>query len=1742
MLTIPLALLTLGSGADDAIVFETTQLSDAFLCEGASFGDLDRDGVNDVVAGPFWYRGPDFRSARRLYDGQPFDPAGYSDHFFSWVRDLDGDGWSDVFFIGFPGQEAFWLRNPAGGEGPWVRHLVHDNVDNESPWFVDLNGDGLEDLVCSSQGALCWLERDPADPAARWRRHDISENLDLQRFTHGMGVGDVDGDGRKDVLLNVGWWEQPDDLAGDPLWKHHPFTFSSGQGGAQMLVHDFDGDGDADVVTSLNAHRYGLSWFEQVKPEEGGLTFREHKVMGSSPGKYGCPLAVSELHALDLADVDGDGRMDVVSGKRFMSHGLSEGGATDPAELFWLRSVPDGKSVRFVAHRVHSDSGVGTQVMAGDVDGDDLTDVVMANKKGAFVHLQRRRDAPDPQDGDGERLEELVSDWPFPPGGHRPRSPQGAELDLGLESGSLAGWEAEGEAFADQPIEGDTVLARRGDMESDHAGGWWIGGYERHGDSPAGTLTSPVFRLDAPWVTFLVAGGATADTRVDLVRARDGARLASAAGRNHESLRPVVLDLAAHVGEDVRLRLVDASSGGWGHLNFDDLRLYPERPAFPDGFEVEGTVDVVEHAGLLPEEAARAMTVPEGFQVDLVAGEPDLHQPIAFTLDARGRLWVAEAHSYPVRRAPEDAIDKILIFEDADGDGRFEGRKVFIEGLNLVSGLELGYGGVFVGAAPELLFIPDRDGDDVPDGPPEVLLDGWGYQDTHETLNAFIWGPDGWLYGCHGVFTHSKVGPPLAPDDERVKLNAAVWRYHPTRRSFEVFAEGSSNPWGVDFDDYGAAYITACVIPHLYHLSQGGRYVRQAGSHFNPYVYEDIPTIADHLHYVGDTPHSGNGVSNAVGGGHAHCGAMIYLADAFPERYRGTLFVSNIHGNRINNEILVPHRSGAIGMHGDDFLLANDQWFRGINLHYGPQGEVYLIDWYDAQACHYVTEDVWNRTNGRLYRVTWGEPRKGTVDLAAMGEKELVEQALSPNDWYVRTARRLLAERGISDEGRARLREILFEHEDATRRLRALWALSGAGALAPELALAVLADADPHVRAWAVQLACEQGAPTRRFLGEMERLALTDPSPVVRLYLACALQRLPLAHRWGIAEALATHGEDADDANVPYLLWYGVEPLVPSAPERALTLARTTAIPRLAGWILRRAAEDERGRDVLARSLARERDGARRSAILDGMLAALGRRRGVAMPAAWSAAYPSLASEDALRERALVLAAVFGDAQAFPALRERIADAGLGQEERELALDALVRGRDEGGVRAITGLLADAALRGPALRALGAFDAPEIPAAILAAWPALGEGERHDAVATLTSRAPGALALLDAIGSELVPRAALGAFELRKLADLGDEKVTARLAEVWGVAREVLPDAASEIEAWKGRLPGERLAGADLSHGRDVFARTCQRCHTLYGEGQDIGPDLTGSNRADLDYLLQNMVDPNAIIPNEYRVTIVRTTDGRVVTGIAQGETADALTLRTETELLTLGLDEIDARREDPNSMMPVGQLGTLSEDEVAALVAYLRHDRQVPRRLTADNVAAFFDGKSLAGWRGDAALWSVEDGVIVGRSPGLARNEFLKSDFELGDFRLVLEVRLVPNEGNGGVQLRSRALDDGEVAGLQADLGAGWWGKLYDEQGRGLLVGDDRDALVRGGEWNTYEILAVGDRVRTTLNGKPCVDFTDPEGPRRGIVAFQLHSGGAFEISYRIVSLELDPALPDSGAASSAGPSDAGR
>jgi putative membrane-bound dehydrogenase-like protein len=1335
------------------------------------------------------------------------------------------------------------------------------------------------------------------------------------------------------------------------------------------------------------------------------------------------------------------------------------------------------------------------------------------------------------------------------PEGIRPVGDDGKPLNLDFETGDLRDWTATGDAFKGQPIKGDTVNPRRGDMKSDHQGQYWIGTYERAGDPPQGTLTSVPFRVTHPWASFLVGGGPWPETCVEIILKDSNKLIARVSGIEEENLKRVAVDLRPYAGKEIFIRIVDHHSGHWGHINFDDFRFHAEKPNLPArrAGSALPAPDVYRYAGLPPDKAAGVMTVPEGFRVTLFAGEPDIVQPIAMCIDDRGRLWVAEAMIYPQRfpargpLLPEEQRakgDRILIFEDTKGTGTFDKKTVFMEGLNLVSGLEVGFGGVWIGAAPYLMFVPMNAGEDKPAGPPQILLDGWHYEDTHETLNTFTWGPDGWLYGCHGVFTYSLVGKPGTPPEKRTPINAGVWRYHPIRHEFEVFAQGTSNPWGLDFNEYGEAFIEACVIPHCFHLFEGGRYQRQAGQHFNPYTYADIQTIADHLHYVGPNPHGGNNRSDSAGGGHAHCGLMCYLGGAWPEEYRGQLFMGNIHGRRINLDILKPNGSGYTASHHPDFLLANDAWARFINMHYGPDGNAYLIDWYDKQACHLPQPEVWDRSNGRIYKVSYqGTKPVVDLDLQKCSDDELVQYQLNANDWYVRHAIRILQERFGSvskntndaslierrkkvDES---LRKMAASNSDDTRRLRAIWAINAINGATDEF----LNDKSPNVQAWVIRLAQQTGhgiAPDR-----LANLAAQSSSPVVRRAIASAAQQVTFQEREPILEGLVSHPGEDRDPNLLCMIWYALEPLAgeSSHQQHALEIAASARSNRaqLVTFTARRIASDARaeGLELLAQSLIKWSDGELDRAIVVGMREALAGRSRVVAPKGWLQAFAKLSrSNDAdVRSSALALSVTFGDKAALDTMRHTLLDSNAPFAARSDALVALMTARDAELPKALRQLLTDANLRASAIRAMARYDDAESAAAILNIYSTLNAADKRDAIATLASRPSYALLLLKAIGDKAIPGTDVSADIIRQLRNLRNADIDKQIATVWGIVRATPADRLRMMAQYRVKILDAGPA-PDLMLGRAIFAKTCQQCHTLFGIGGKVGPDITGGNRMNLNYLLENILDPSAVIPKDYVATRIDLRDGRVVTGIVRERNPSTVTVVTATETLTIARDDIETMAESNTSMMPEDQLKPFSDHDVRSLIGYLQSPNQVPMLATPENAKDLFNGKDLTGWIGDPKLWSVQNGEIVGKSPGIKHNQFLMSHLAATDFRLSIKVKLVPNKENSGVQFRSEAVDGGEMRGPQADVGQGWWGKLYEENGRGLIWQKSGEPFVKVDDWNEYLIVAEGAHIKTWINGHLCVDLNDEKVSRRGIFGLQIHSGGPMEVRFKDIKFEV--------------------
>jgi putative membrane-bound dehydrogenase-like protein len=926
---------------------------------------------------------------------------------------------------------------------------------------------------------------------------------------------------------------------------------------------------------------------------------------------------------------------------------------------------------------------------------------------------------------------------------------------------------------------------------------------------------------------------------------------------------------------------------------------------------------------------AARMKVPDGFRVEVIAREPDIVQPIAYTIDDRGRLWVLENTNYP--ESPGKPHDRIVVLEDADGDGKFEKRSRFLDTATFSSGIAVGFGGVWLGSPPHLLFVPDRDGDAVPDGEPQVVLDGWGAQDTHETLNNFTWGPDGWLYGTQGIFTESKVGRPGAPAAGRVPINAGVWRYHPTRRVFERWCEGVSNQWGLDWNDQGEAFFAACVVPHLWHAVEGAHYTRQAGSHFNPHVYGDIQTIA-----WGRYEKAG------------YCGAMFYLGGAFPDEWRNNFFFHDVHMNRLRCETLSRHGSGYRSARKTDFIHSADPWFRGLSPQYGPDGGVFISDWYDKVPCHQQRAFT-DRSNGRLYKIINDRVKPRVVDLGAATGAELVALQLDPNDWFVRHARRLLQERGPVPETTAALEKILFENPDDTRQLRALWCLHSQDALSEATAMRALAATSEFVRGWTITCVTERGMPSAKLLARLVDLAANDPSPSVRLRLSSAAQKLPPAERWPLLAALAAHDGDRDDHNLPLMNWYAAEAAVAADPRRGIELLRATRQPRLQEFIPRRvlALAVQDGKDVSAAMAAvagflAETDSATRALVLRGLLEAAKGQRKLAEPAGWAAAYERLLQDPdrQVRQQARSLALLFGSSTALTELRALLADSAADPAARRKALEALVTGRDAASLDPLLALAKDPGpLRADALRALAQYDDPRISTLLLESYPSFASAEKSAALATLVARPAGIVPLLAAIETKRLPLADLTAPLARLIQGHRRDDFDQWLAKHWGTLQNTGAERLADIARYRKFLGEDAILRADAKNGRAIFQRTCAACHVLFGQGGNIGPELPG-NFTDIDYLLQNILDPDAVIGRDYQQTFITTRDGGVVAGVVAEENERTVTVKTLAAPVTLPKDRIAKRELSPHSMMPAGLLDPLQETEVRDLFLYLRQSK----------------------------------------------------------------------------------------------------------------------------------------------------------------------------------------------------------
>lgn len=919
------------------------------------------------------------------------------------------------------------------------------------------------------------------------------------------------------------------------------------------------------------------------------------------------------------------------------------------------------------------------------------------------------------------------------------------------------------------------------------------------------------------------------------------------------------------------------------------------------------------------QEAAARMKVPDGFRVTVFASEPDVQNPIALAWDKKDRMWVAENFTYSDRKQRFDISmrDRVLIFTDSDGDGKHDERKVFTDKVQMLTSVEVGHGGVWLMCPPRLIFIPDANGDDIPDGPPQVMLDGFDVakNNYHNFANGLRWGPDGWLYGRCGHSCPGWLGVPGTPKQNRVPIDGGIWRFHPTRKIVEVLCHGTVNPWGHDWDAFGELFFVNTVIGHVWHMIPGAHFKESSGESMNADVFERMDMIGDHYHFdtKGRWSDSRDGKANDFGGGHSHCGTMIYQNGHWPRNYHNKLFTLNMHGRRANVERIGRRGSGFVASHEPDVLLCEDPFFRGLDIREGPDGNVFVLDWSDTGECHEHTGV--HRTSGRIFKVIY-------VD----------DDAVETNT-----------------------------KSETAKRLQALWKQYRDGDVSREDLHQLLQEPDERLRVWAIRLLTDFW-PLDTILGPrknvtypddsesivlLTRVAREEQSSLVMLTLASTLQRVPVEHRFDLASQILSHKEYADDPYLPYLVWYGLIPLAESSPSQLATLAANCEWPRIVQWatrsLARRAGTTTKELDILLQTTSQQ-SRAWQESLLKGLQDAYRGRRQVIKPKSWELFKNGKLAQDhqdAIRD----LEVLFGDGRALAEIRTIVVDRKASLNDRRAALESYIRAKPDDLKSVCESLLEIRSLNLVAAEGLAQLDDAEIGRELTKRYSRFNTEDRTRLLEILTTRKTFADALLDSVGEKKIPHSVITAFHARQIQSLADTKLNGKLAKVWGEVRETPAERRQLIADVRKKLTRKMQNEPNLGAGRVLFEKNCGTCHKLYGEGKVIGPDLTGSQRANLDYLLENILDPGATVGKDYRMSIVVLDDGRVLNGLVVSSDETTVVLQTQTKQMTILKTEIVESKLTSQSPMPDGLLKKLSEDQVRDLIAYLRYPYQVPRK-----------------------------------------------------------------------------------------------------------------------------------------------------------------------------------------------------
>ena len=950
-------------------------------------------------------------------------------------------------------------------------------------------------------------------------------------------------------------------------------------------------------------------------------------------------------------------------------------------------------------------------------------------------------------------------------------------------------------------------------------------------------------------------------------------------------------------------------------------------------------------------EALKQFELRDDIALELVASEPDVAQPLFMSWDSRGRMWVVQYRQYQfpaglkvVRydqhlravfdKVPEPpphgvpGVDKISVFEDTNGDGAYDSHQDVLTGLNIVTSVQVGNGGIWVLNPPYLLRYPDANGDDIPDGDPEVHLSGFGLQDTHSVANSLKWGPDGWLYGCNGSTTVGSVSSAVTKGVQF--MGQCVWRYHPETQVFEIYAEGGGNTFSLDIDSKGRVFTgTNGGGTRGYYYPQGSYARKNWGKHgplTNPHAFGYFSG----MELEGDMRRFAQ----------AFC---IYEGGLLPDVYATTILAPNALQNLVWHSRM--YRDGSTYRTVDEanLIKSPDRWFRPVFASNGPEGAFYIADWYDTRLSHVSPLDDWHKTSGRIYRVVpAGSKRVGYShgDLHTAPSNELIAKFGDANEWV---RRRAMLELGWRNDSSALPKLIDRVNNDGS--LESLWAINLMGELTTDRAVDWLNNDNEHIRRWVVRLMGDR----HEGHAALGKLAAREADVQVRSQLASTAKRVDVQHALPIIRQLAANGDDLDDLHMPLMIWWALEAHANEwdAIEELLAEESFWRLPlvrrELTSRLMQRYASTGTQTDLerCARLLGLAPDDESRKLLIVGLNNAFQGRSLPKLPDALASALNDY--QAALGQSGLVLSLKRGSdgatKEALAVVSNASADLGL----RIAVARVLGETKNSRAVKTLTNLAtgrgtSEPALQRVAIQALGNFTGASIAKSLVSSFGSRisdEHGLRHTACRVLASRADWAKSLLGEVDAWRLKTTQVPVDVIQQLRTYSDPDLTAMVERNFGT---VNPDSSPQKLAQMVRLR-EMLASnpGDAVAGKQHFTKRCGTCHELFGEGKRVGPPLDGYERGNLSFWLPAILQPSLQIREGFLTWAAVMNDGRILTGMIAAQDGNTVTLRNaENQLTVVSRADIEEIKALPTSLMPEDVLKDLTDADLRDLFAYL--------------------------------------------------------------------------------------------------------------------------------------------------------------------------------------------------------------